>query len=299
MPRRRSGWGYYGGYGDYSSSPLPVTDGIKAKSERGSIGESWWSKRWVDVLESFEMGNRLSRGRSYARKGQVLSIEIEKGKVTAKVQGSRPTPYKIAIKLALLKDREWDLVVNAMAEQAIFAAKLLSGEMPKDIEEAFSAAGVSLFPKSLTDMGTDCSCPDWSNPCKHLAAVYYILAERFDEDPFLIFTLRGRTKTEIIQALREKRANALPDAEEEVLPQVSAGVAEPEAPPLAESLANFWQMGEGLEDFSARIEPPEIQAALLKRLGTPPFADNTPDFETTLLRSYIAVTLAALEKAGS
>src|SRR5437588_12759165 len=98
-----------------------------------------------------------------------------------------------------------------MASQAIFAAKLLAGEMPQDIEEAFSAVQISLFPLATTDLDTDCSCPDWANPCKHIAAVYYLLAERFDEDPFLIFKLRGRTKEQIIQVLREKRAQTQPE----------------------------------------------------------------------------------------
>ena len=209
--------GYRRGRGDYwdyyePTAPIRVKDGIKAKSERGGIGETWWSKRWVGVLESFSLGTRLTRGRSYARQGQVISIDVESGIVKAKVQGSRPKPYSVQIKLEPLSNQDWDRVTDAMASQAIFAAKLLAGEMPTNIEEAFNAVNVSLFPTAVTDLDTDCSCPDWANPCKHIAAVYYLLAERFDEDPFLIFKLRGRTKEEIIEALREKRAEALPPA---------------------------------------------------------------------------------------
>ncbi len=131
--------------------------------------------------------------------------------VKAKVQGSMPKPYNVKIKLMPLSDAEWDKVTDAMASQAIFAAKLLAGEMPTNIEEAFSAAQLSLFPTKLDDLQTDCSCPDWANPCKHIAAVYYLLAERFDEDPFLIFKLRGRTKEQIIETLRARRVATLPE----------------------------------------------------------------------------------------
>jgi uncharacterized Zn finger protein len=198
-------WNYY-----RPNQPIRVEGGIKAKSERGAIGSTWWSKRWIGVLESFSMGTRLTRGRSYARQGQVISIDVQPGIVTAKVQGSQPKPYNIKIRLKPLSDQDWDKVTEAMAAQALFAAKLLAGEMPTNIEEAFHAVNLSLFPTAVKDLVTDCSCPDWANPCKHIAAVYYLLAERFDEDPFLIFKLRGRIKEQIIQTLREKRTQTLP-----------------------------------------------------------------------------------------
>lgn len=178
-------WGYY-----RSGKPKAIKNGIKANSKRGAIGEKWWSKRWVALLESFDIGARLGRGRSYARKGQVISIDIQKGLVKSEVQGGRSKPYKIDIQLRLISNNDWEKVVDVMTSKAIFAAKLLSGEMPTDIEAAFSEAGVSLFP-TKNDLKTSCSCPDWSNPCKHIAAVYYLLAEQFDVDPFLIFMLRG------------------------------------------------------------------------------------------------------------
>src|SRR5437868_8069718 len=198
-------WGYY-----EPSRPIKVQGGIKTKKDYGQIGETWWSKRWIAVLESFNMGTRLTRGRSYARQGQVISIDVEPGIVKAKVQGSQPKPYKVEIRLEPLTDEDWDKVTEAMASQAIFAAKLLAGEMPQNIEEAFASVHVSLFPTALSELNTNCSCPDWANPCKHIAAVYYLLAERFDEDPFLIFKLRGRTKEQIIAVLREKPAATSP-----------------------------------------------------------------------------------------
>lgn len=188
--------------------PVPVASGIRARSRRGAIGETWWSQRWVAVLESFGLGSRLARGRAYARRGQVLEIDVQPGVVRARVQGTRPAPYRVEIRVAPLTDRQWGQVVRVLARQASFAASLLAGEMPPNIEEAFQAARVSLFPSRLTELRTSCSCLDWANPCKHVAAVYYLLAEALDRDPFVIFTLRGRTQERIIEQLRALRAEA-------------------------------------------------------------------------------------------
>jgi uncharacterized Zn finger protein len=272
-----------------------VKNGIKTKNERGAIGETWWSKRWIHVLESLGMGARLDRGRSYARRGQVVSIDVQKSVVTAKVQGSRPKPYSITIRLVSLSDKDWDKVIDIMASQAIFAAKLLSGEMPQNIEEAFVEAKVSLFPRSGKDLDTDCSCPDYANPCKHIAAVYYILAERFDSDPFLIFKLRGRTKEEIIQALRKKRGQILVEkkqksTEAEIMPDSSVT-------PIEDCLGNFWQAGEALDSFITNPALPEIEGAILKRLGKPPLAIGGENMTTLMTKAYAVASKAALRAA--
>ncbi|MGA9696840.1 MAG: SWIM zinc finger family protein [Dehalococcoidales bacterium] len=272
-----------------------MKNGIKTKNERGAIGETWWSKRWIHVLESLGMGARLDRGRSYARRGQVVSIDVQKSVVTAKVQGSRPKPYSITIRLVSLSDKDWDKVIDIMASQAIFAAKLLSGEMPQNIEEAFVEAKVSLFPRSGKDLDTDCSCPDYANPCKHIAAVYYILAERFDSDPFLIFKLRGRTKEEIIQALRKKRGQILVEkkqksTEAEIMPDSSVT-------PIEDCLGNFWQAGEALDSFITNPALPEIEGAILKRLGKPPLAIGGENMTTLMTKAYAVASKAALRAA--
>jgi uncharacterized Zn finger protein len=292
----KMGWNGYWGY--YKpAKPKEVKDGIKAKSKRGAIGETWWSQRWIGVLESFDMGARLSRGRSYARKGQVISINVQKGMVTAKVQGTRATPYTISIHLNPISESEWDNVTEAMASKAIFAAKLLSGEMPHDIEDAFREAGVSLFPRSKKELKTTCSCPDWANPCKHIAAVYYLLAERFDADPFLIFILRGRMKEEIIAALREKRASTA-EKEVYVVESEDARVLPSEGVrPLEECLDSFWQAGAALYSFSVNPVPPDVEYAVLKRLGDAPFSIGKHNLATVLLKAYEVASSAAFRKA--
>ena len=140
MSRR---WGSYDyDYFPAPSRPLTAKGGIKAQSKRGTFGESWWAKRWIAVLESFDIGSRLDRGRSYARRGQVLSITIAKGIVKAKVQGSRPSPYSVTIKLSVLSTADWRKLASVLSQQAIFTAKLLAVEMPQDIEQVFKDAGV-------------------------------------------------------------------------------------------------------------------------------------------------------------
>ncbi|MGH2507703.1 MAG: SWIM zinc finger family protein, partial [Ktedonobacteraceae bacterium] len=270
-------WNYY-----RSEQPIKIQGGLKTKSERGAIGSTWWSRRWIGVLESFSMGTRLTRGRSYARQGQVISIEVESGLVKAKVQGSQPKPYTVKIQLKPLAERDWTHVIEAMAAQAIFAAKLLASEMPANIEEAFEAVHLSLFPTAVKDLVTSCTCPDWANPCKHIAAVYYLLAERFDEDPFLIFKLRGRTKEELIEDLREQRSSA----SENSLPVPVSEDAPATIPLLVEDLSTFWQAGEGLETFAVHPTAARIDKAVLKRLGNAPFMLNGQNLTTLLAHAY-------------
>jgi len=270
---------------------------MKTRSEWGAIGETWWSRRWVDVLESFGMGTRLIRGRSYARQGQVLSIDIMPGQVKAQVQGSYPQPYNVKIQLKPLSDQDWDEVTDVMAEQALFAAKLLAGEMPTNIEEAFAEVKLTLFPASEVDLRTDCSCPDWANPCKHIAAVYYILAERFDQDPFLIFKLRGRSKEEIIATLREKRNAEMEPARGQDAGVESAGEEESDGEQYMlrqDYLRTFWQAGEELDTFSVNPQPPQVDKAVLKRLGKSPFLVNGHTVSDLLAVPYDIVAKAAV-----
>lgn len=265
------------------SQPIRTTEGIKARSERGAFAKSWWAKRWITVLESFGWSNRLQRGRSYARSGQVLELNLTAGRVQARVQGSRPTPYKVSISVTPLTDAQWEHVVAALAQQAIFAVQLLAGEVPHEIEAVFAETGVSLFPESARDIQTQCSCPDYANPCKHIAAAYYLLGERFDEDPFLIFQLRGRSQEHLMDALRAQRA-AHADSD-------AAVVAVEADPPLAELMARYYQAGPELEAISVEIVAPEGDAAILRRLGGPPVGSDAD-----LRAAYTAMTAYALRK---
>ena len=241
------------------STPIAARGGIRAQTKRGRFGESWWAKRWIEVLESFGLGARMQRGRRYARMGQVLAVEVDKGRVSASVQGSRPTPYAVTIAVKSIPEAAWSKVAASVAGQAIFASKLLGGEMPNEIEDAFRGCGVSLFPESYRDLRTDCSCPDFADPCKHIAAVSYLLAEEFDRDPFLIFRMRGMDRGEFLTLLGEGSA-----------PRSSfAPVLPPE--PLSTDPEAFWAVGELPEDVGASAPVQRTGAAIAKRLGKFPF----------------------------
>ena len=188
-----------------TSKPIAVEGGVTARSKRGPIGDTWWSRRFIAVLDSFGIGSRLQRAKRYARAGQVLSLEFVPGQVRASVQGSRSKPYRVFIETEILTDLEWASIEDVMASRAVFLARLLSGEMPEEIEEAFVESATTLFPASGDDLVSACSCPDWENPCKHVAAVFYLMAEAFDHDPFLIFAWRGRDKDQLLADLRARR----------------------------------------------------------------------------------------------
>jgi uncharacterized Zn finger protein len=207
-----------------------VESGIKARSKRGEIAQQWWSRRFIEVLESFGMGGRLGRGRRYARAGQVLSLSVSTSLVTATVQGSRPNPYRVRIAVKAFTADEWATIEQALADQALFAAKLLAGELPTDIEGVFAELGLRLFPDTMRELTMDCSCPDWEVPCKHLAAVCYLLAESFDADPFGILAWRGRGRAELLDHLRALR---------NPLPRAQSAQTRPDHSP-AESLDSFW-----------------------------------------------------------
>jgi uncharacterized Zn finger protein len=296
MARRRSSnyWGYFP-----RSSPIPVEGGIKARTQRGQFGEHWWARRWIAVLDSFGWDARLQRGRTYARKGQVLNVDVHRGRVTARVQGSRRSPYTVHIEITPLDDEQWERVIRAMSQQALFAAQLLNGEMPPEIEQAFQAAGVSLFPTSH-DIRMSCSCPDWAVPCKHIAAVYYLLGEEFDRDPFLLFRLRGRTREQVTAALRERRAVSAPPGQQAALGEEADTTHPPEvvqAEPLEADLALFWEPKGSLAGFHVTIGHPSVETALLKRLGPPPFSRRPEAFIGALTLAYDAVTDQALALA--
>ena len=267
------------------SSPIEVKGGIKARSKRGAFGSSWWSKRWLQTLDEFDIGARLSRGRSYARRGQVISINVRSGVVKAKVQGSRNRPYSVSVEVRTISSDDWERVLQAFTDQPIIAASLLAGRMPDDIDDTFRSIGLSMFPDRWNDLETDCSCPDYSNPCKHVAAVYLLLGEEFDRDPFLIFRLRGLERERLLGDEFRRAAQTLE--------------APPLAPePLSLNLEDFWlnslaRLDE--KDYAGPAESPDRDASLPQQLGRFPFWHGEQDFEATLQGMYRAASRRATE----
>jgi len=263
------------------SQPREAKGGIKAYSKRGSFADKWWGKRWIQVLESFSIGARLQRGRAYARRGQVLDLHIDSGEVSARVQGSRPTPYQVVLQLMTFSAPEWERVAVALSERPAYMAKLLAGEMPEDIEEVFAQAKLSLFPATQDDLETECSCPDWSNPCKHIAAVYYLLAEAFDQDPFLLFKLRGMDRESLLQLVLG--AVQQEEGESEIVP----------GEPLPADAGQFWGGPEPGPVDLGETTLPTAWAVLARRLGAFPFWQGSSDLQEALTVIYRKASMAA------
>lgn len=185
-----------------ASVPLPAEGGLATSRQRGAMAATWWSRRFVEVLESYGLGTRMQRGRRYARTGQVLSLDVQAATIAAQVQGSRRTPYLVTVSLPEPTPQQWKSIDAAMRAKVGFVARLLAGEVPADLEEVFHASGVALFPRTWKELRARCSCPDWENPCKHIAAVLYVFADQLDADPWLLLAWRGRTRAEILDPLR-------------------------------------------------------------------------------------------------
>jgi uncharacterized Zn finger protein len=266
----------------YSASRRRTANGIKAKSVRGAIGDTWWSQRFISVLEGFGMGTRLTRGRSYARSGQVLELAVRPGEVVASVQGSRAQPYSVVLEIDIFPSAQWAKVERVLAEDSALLAELLAGRMPEDIESVFGYCGLTLFP-TMREFDTDCSCPDWSNPCKHVAASCYILAERFDTDPFELLAWRGRTRVELLRRIEAVR--------DEVAWAQAGDQGEDESGdlPLAELADAFWTSPGPLPEPLYKVVAAK-ESTLLDQLGPVGIALGGQDVAELLRPAYVTLT---------
>jgi len=274
------------------------------------------------VLESFEVGRRLGRGRSYARQGQVVELELEKGSVSALVQGSRDAPYLVRMRFSMLSSTDWKKITRAIAEDEELTVSLVSGRIPENIEDAFGALNLSLFPATSGDLKTACSCPDQANPCKHIAAVYYLLGEEFDRDPFLIFRLRGIDRSEIIEAIggpaalrgapvpapappkpepaparKAKRGDdeAEDEAEDEAAADTDPTTAERPPEPLPTDAHAFWAGESAPVDEGGELHIPSVPGALARRLGGYPFWRGKDDCAAVIDRAYHNASISGVD----
>ncbi len=274
-----------------AGGPLPVEGGLVAASRRGPIGESWWSQRFLAAVESALVGGRSARGRTYARRGQVIDLSVEPGLISARVQGSRPAPYSVRIAMPVAADEQWGRILSTLASQAGYSASMLAGELPHEIEEVFADAGVPLFPSPTSRLSCGCTCPDMANPCKHVAAVCYLVAELFDREPFALLAWRGYQRHEILERLRELTGT------------VDAGLAGPSGPPpatavaLSECVADFWRAGAALASIEVRPEPVEVAGAVLAQLPPGRIELRGHDLGELLGPAYEEMSVAARRRA--
>ena len=250
------------------------------------FSRTWWGKRFIEALEDFTDSARLGRGRSYARNGKIKEYQINGGKITAKVRGSvnpyfgvyKEPLYKTTIEIAAIAPGDWSKVIAHLGSKASLISKLLMNEVPDNIEETFAELKLHLLPNSRKDFKTDCSCPDWENPCKHIAGVYYLVASELDQDPFLLFELRGISRTKLQEELaRSPLGKALFSAlnSEEIAPvSVDSYYTQPKKiiPTAPSSPREFWLGEKRLPQEIETVSNVSIPALIVKKGGDfPPF----------------------------
>lgn len=256
------------------------------------FSRSWWGKRFIETLEEFTDSGRLSRGRSYASGGKVTHFRINGGTVAAQVRGSvnpyygiyKEPLYTTEIDIQPIRKTQWTAAIAHLSSQAGFISKLLLNEIPDNIEDAFKTLNLHLLPTE-TDLTTRCSCPDASNPCKHIAGVYYLVAAELDRDPFLLFELRGLPRAELQAELaKSSLGQALSSELNQSPPQpqpVDAYYTRPEVHPWPEAIAlkDFWQGAKRLPPLPNTTPQPGVSAILIKKQGDfPPFWTKDSSF---------------------
>ena len=234
---------------------------------RIEFGHTWWGKRWLEALSNIDYSNRLPRGKRYARNGSVQSIDIEGPIISAKVKGRRPTPYSVSLKLWTFKKAEKESLLGIVQENPYYLSQLGAHILPPELEQEAEAAGIRLFPKSWKELGMHCSCPDWAVPCKHLAAVVYIIANEIDKNPFLVFGMHG---LDLYSAVGGATA-------EEPITGIESFLA-----PEPEEYNYYRENLEGL-DLSA---VPDLYPAISQLLTEFPLFYLKNDFKEILLKAY-------------
>ena len=266
------------------------------------FSRTWWGQRFIEALEQFTDAARLGRGRSYAHNGRILDYKLANGTVTAKVRGSinpyfgvyKEPLYQTSITIKAITSANWTKVIRQLASRADLVTKLLMNEMPDTIEDVFSGLGLHFLPHSESDFKTNCSCPDYSNPCKHIAGVYYLLASDLDRDPFLMFELRGLSRDDLRTELEHTPlgqilASALTAEEDVPVEPVETYYTRPTREPAAGVASHkaFWTGAKRLPTSLAPAAQSNVPALLIKKQGDyPPFWHEDASFILVMEELY-------------
>jgi uncharacterized Zn finger protein len=265
---------------------------------------TWWGRKFIQALEAFTDPARLARGRGYTGSDRIKAWNVRSNQVSATVRGNvnpyygiyNEPYYQTRVELKTIDASDWSRVIGELGSRAAFVSRLLLNEMPDNIEEPFEALGLHLLPRDAKDLKTDCSCPDWANPCKHVAGLYYFLAARFDQDPFLLFELRGLPREELMKQLRATPlGRVLADAlneQEEPVSTVESYFTRPRPQPLPSAVAaeRFWRLGKRLPEQIEPAVPPAVPALLIKKGGDfPEFWTRENSFIETMEACYEAI----------
>ncbi len=265
------------------------------------FSRTWWGKRFIQALEQFTDSARLGRGRSYASGGKILEYKIDKNKITAKVRGSinpyfgvyKEPRYNTTIEITPIAKTSWSKAIKSISSKASLVSKLLMNEVPDNIESAFADLGLHLLPHSKKDFKTSCSCPDYANPCKHIAGVYYLVASQLDHNPFLLFELRGLSKDELQAELAKSPLGQALSSEltAQEVPLVSAKSYYTKLEKVAVTdkvnPREFWLGTKRLPSNIELAEPASIPAILIKKQGDfPAFWQKDTSFISVMEELY-------------
>ncbi len=256
-------------------------------ARRQSFGTEWWTQQWLGALEALGWESRLERGRSYARTGRVVMLTVEAGFAEARVRGSKSEPYKVVIRLRAFPRSVWETALDLIAQKARYAGQLLAGEMPSDIDELFAATGHSLFPQTQSELTATCSCPDDANPCKHIAAVHYVLGARFEADPFVLLRLRGIGRETLLSEIRARRH--VPEGT-----ALIAAVPDAGEPGRLVALAGFHGTVDDVPSQAAEVDPSTVDAAAFA-LSLPRALASDARLVEALVQAAQRAVLAAAE----
>lgn len=274
-------------YGNRHQQQVGTGERLTSRSRRGVVGRHWWAQRFSQILGESTPPERLHRGRALARGGSVFRFRIETGEARAEVRHSRTELHEVVIRHAPLPPEEWDILVEVLASRAAHLGALLSGRLEPELEEELRARGIALFPNELEALEMECSCPDPIVPCSHIAAVFYLVAERLDKDPFLLFRFRGRRRDLILsegRRLRSIHALAAPSEDEPGAVTLPGPGNDEEGGTLHPG--TFWGDAAEIARMAGPSTLAEVPRPILDELGPPPTVERGSIAERVLREAY-------------
>lgn len=311
--------------------PRRVRGGVKLSAASEQLLATWASQRWLRVTEAASRGEAIREGLEYAKLGQTKRLVILPGRIEASVQGRMDRPYVTLLRVEPFSAEQWEKVVAAMSEGAMYAAKLHSGELPANIEDLFAPLGMKLFPTEPREVTASCTCSDFtgikpvygqptvgvqelgadaaaaaaeqepapepgaSGWCKHICCAAYLFAERLASEPFVMFAVRGVAGEELMERLKDRRSlSASAAGAVSVYQQRIAGVSDVPGAPLKDVLATYWDVGQELDSLDIPLEPPAVSHPLLRRLGPSPMTGAQFPLVGLLASCYETISRDAL-----
>ena len=280
-----------------SVKPRRVRGGVRLVAREWPLQVGWVGRAWLQAVASVANEETLRQGFEYARSGQARGLDFEPGRIVSSVQGRALRAYRVGIEAPVFSEDQWERIVAAMSDQAIFGAKMLAGEMPEAIPELFTSLGLQLFPKA-DELRCSCSAPDETPWCKHACCVAILVAEALEKHPFEIFALRGLAPLQLLERLRDQRAEASASTPGGVMSPVGGAGSVERMPsrPLEACTDDFWDAGSALASIETPLRRPDVSHALLRRLGPSPFTEARFPLVGLLATCYDTISQSALQQ---